>query len=182
MFYGNVDKDTPVLTEFPEPVVARYIRIYPQTWNGSLCLRLEVLGCPLSSKSHPKEVPGVGGGGGSSPATPCHRVPVPSTAVSSYYSQQNEVTSTDNLDFRHHTYKDMRQVGTAGGWQCPRGVAASPGGWTHRPIARPTPTADEGGERGVSHHHPHLQHRQELAGAEDLRHGDLGQPGRARDG
>ncbi|NXY86510.1 AEBP1 protein, partial [Alcedo cyanopectus] len=79
MFYGNVDKDTPVLSEFPEPVVARYIRIYPQSWNGSLCLRLEVLGCPLS-------------------------------AVSSYYSQQNEVTSTDNLDFRHHTYKDMRQA------------------------------------------------------------------------
>lgn len=47
-FYGNVDKDTPVLTEFPEPMVARYIRVYPQTWNGSLCLRLEVLGCPLS--------------------------------------------------------------------------------------------------------------------------------------
>lgn len=54
MFYGNVDKDTPVLTEFPEPMVARYIRIYPQTWNGSNCMRLEVLGCPLSSKSHPK--------------------------------------------------------------------------------------------------------------------------------
>ncbi|RLV76319.1 hypothetical protein DV515_00017104 [Chloebia gouldiae] len=84
MFYGNVDKDTPVLSEFPEPVVARYIRIYPQRWNGSLCLRLEVLGCPLS-------------------------------AVSSYYTQQNEVTSTDNLDFRHHSYKDMRQVGSAGG-------------------------------------------------------------------
>lgn len=51
-FYGNVDKDTPVLTEFPEPMVARYIRVYPQTWNGSLCLRLEVLGCPLSREWH----------------------------------------------------------------------------------------------------------------------------------
>ncbi|NWI17245.1 AEBP1 protein, partial [Crypturellus soui] len=30
--------------------------------------------------------------------------------VSSYYAQQNEVTSSDNLDFRHHSYKDMRQV------------------------------------------------------------------------
>ncbi|KGL92016.1 Adipocyte enhancer-binding protein 1, partial [Charadrius vociferus] len=90
MFYGNVDKDTPVLTEFPEPMVARYIRIYPQTWNGSLCLRLEVLGCPLST-------------------------------ISSYYAQQNEVTSTDNLDFRHHTYKDMRQVRTSVGWASPWG-------------------------------------------------------------
>ncbi|XP_035427410.1 adipocyte enhancer-binding protein 1 isoform X2 [Cygnus atratus] len=88
MFYGNVDKDTPVLTEFPEPVVARYIRIYPQTWNGSLCLRLEVLGCPLST-------------------------------ISSYYSQQNEVTSADNLDFRHHSYKDMRQLMKVVNEECP---------------------------------------------------------------
>ncbi|XP_032937032.1 adipocyte enhancer-binding protein 1 isoform X1 [Catharus ustulatus] len=88
MFYGNVDKDTPVLSEFPEPAVARYIRIYPQRWNGSLCLRLEVLGCPLS-------------------------------AVSSYYTQQNEVTSTDNLDFRHHSYKDMRQLMKVVNEECP---------------------------------------------------------------
>lgn len=52
---------------------------------------------------------------GISAAMPCCCVPVPSTAVSSYYTQQNEVTSTDNLDFRHHSYKDMRQVGTAWG-------------------------------------------------------------------
>ncbi|XP_029819828.1 adipocyte enhancer-binding protein 1 [Manacus vitellinus] len=88
MFYGNVDKDTPVLSEFPEPMVARYIRIYPQRWNGSLCLRLEVLGCPLS-------------------------------AISSYYTQQNEVTSTDNLDFRHHSYKDMRQLMKVVNEECP---------------------------------------------------------------
>ncbi|POI18814.1 hypothetical protein CIB84_017443, partial [Bambusicola thoracicus] len=87
-FYGNVDKDTPVLTEFPEPMVARYIRVYPQTWNGSLCMRLEVLGCPLSS-------------------------------VSSYYAQQNEVTSADNLDFRHHSYKDMRQLMKVVNEECP---------------------------------------------------------------
>lgn len=74
MFYGNVDKDTPVLTEFPEPMVARYIRIYPQTWNGSLCLRLEVLGCPLSSKSHPKA--------GGTPPMAGSRLPGPPTAVS----------------------------------------------------------------------------------------------------
>uniref|UniRef100_A0A674IAW9 Adipocyte enhancer-binding protein 1 n=2 Tax=Terrapene triunguis TaxID=2587831 RepID=A0A674IAW9_9SAUR len=88
LFHGNVDKDTPVLTEFPEPVVARFIRMYPQIWNGSLCMRLEVLGCPLST-------------------------------VSSYYSQQNEVTSTDNLDFRHHSYKDMRQLMKVVNEECP---------------------------------------------------------------
>lgn len=34
----------------------------------------------------------------------------PSAAIYSYYAQ-NEVVATDDLDFRHHSYKDMRQVG-----------------------------------------------------------------------
>lgn len=97
-----------MLSELPEPVVARFIRVYPLTWNGSLCLRLEVLGCPVSRECR-------GGGGraggwgwaGSSPAQgpACP----PSAAVHSYYTQ-NEVVTTDDLDFRHHSYKDMRQV------------------------------------------------------------------------
>ncbi|XP_006892235.1 PREDICTED: adipocyte enhancer-binding protein 1 [Elephantulus edwardii] len=87
IFHGNVDKDTPVLSEFPEPVVARFIRVYPLTWNGSLCMRLEVLGCPLAS-------------------------------VYSYYAQ-NEVVATDNLDFRHHSYKDMRQLMKVVNEECP---------------------------------------------------------------
>lgn len=47
LFFGNSDKDVPVMNQLAEPVVARYIRIIPQSWNGSLCMRLEVLGCPL---------------------------------------------------------------------------------------------------------------------------------------
>ncbi|TRY98181.1 hypothetical protein DNTS_035005 [Danionella cerebrum] len=47
LFFGNVDKNTPVLSQFMEPVVARYIRILPQTWNGTMCMRMEVLGCPV---------------------------------------------------------------------------------------------------------------------------------------
>lgn len=50
LFYGNVDKDTPVMTQFSTPVVARYIRILPQSWNGSLCLRAEILACQLPSQ------------------------------------------------------------------------------------------------------------------------------------
>lgn len=41
---------------------------------------------------------------------------------------------------------------------------------------------DEVGERGVSWHHPHLQHREELQGSEALRHGDLWQPWKTRTG
>lgn len=54
LFYGNVDKNTPVMNQFFKPIVARYIRILPQSWNGSLCLRAEVLACPLPSQSHRK--------------------------------------------------------------------------------------------------------------------------------
>lgn len=28
-----------------------------------------------------------------------------------YYHRRNEMTTTDNLDFKHHSYKEMRQVG-----------------------------------------------------------------------
>ncbi|XP_036382997.1 adipocyte enhancer-binding protein 1-like [Megalops cyprinoides] len=87
LFFGNVDKDTPVLSQFVEPVVARYIRILPQSWNGSLCMRLEVMGCPIKD-------------------------------VNSYYSQ-NEVTPVEDLDFRHHNYKDMRQMMKVINEECP---------------------------------------------------------------
>lgn len=106
-----MDKDTPVLSELPEPVVARFIRIYPLTWNGSLCMRLEVLGCPVS-----RECLGLAGArtGGWSNLGWAGRWtaqgPAFSAAVHSYYAQ-NEVVTTDDLDFRHHNYKDMRKVG-----------------------------------------------------------------------
>ncbi|RVE68463.1 hypothetical protein OJAV_G00092040 [Oryzias javanicus] len=51
LFFANSDKDTPVMNRLAVPVVARYIRIIPQSWNGSLCMRLEVLGCPLPDPS-----------------------------------------------------------------------------------------------------------------------------------
>ncbi|XP_076876759.1 adipocyte enhancer-binding protein 1 [Brachyhypopomus gauderio] len=85
LFYGNVDKDTPVKTEFGQSVVARYIRILPQSWNGSLCMRLEVLACPL-----------------------------PTT-----YHTENDVTPTDDLDYRHHNYKEMRQMMKMINEECP---------------------------------------------------------------
>ncbi|XP_077354154.1 adipocyte enhancer-binding protein 1 [Festucalex cinctus] len=85
LFYGNVDRDTPVLNQFSWPVVARYIRILPQSWNGSLCLRAEILACQLPSSHH----------------------------------SENEVKSSDELDFRHHNYKDMRQMMKVINEECP---------------------------------------------------------------
>ncbi|CAN2388343.1 zinc ion binding [Pristimantis euphronides] len=49
IFKANKDPETPVLNRLPTPMVGRYIRINPQTWfeNGTICLRAEILGCPL---------------------------------------------------------------------------------------------------------------------------------------
>ncbi|XP_062430462.1 probable carboxypeptidase X1 [Rhea pennata] len=49
VFPGNRDPETPVLNLLPVPVVGRYLRINPQSWfpNGTICLRAEILGCPL---------------------------------------------------------------------------------------------------------------------------------------
>lgn len=49
MFKGNREKEIPVRNIFPEPVVSRYIRINPRSWftRGSICMRVEILGCPM---------------------------------------------------------------------------------------------------------------------------------------
>uniref|UniRef100_A0A8C8LR02 AE binding protein 1a n=1 Tax=Oncorhynchus tshawytscha TaxID=74940 RepID=A0A8C8LR02_ONCTS len=85
LFYGNVDRDTPVMVQFDWPIVARYIRILPQSWNGSLCLRAEVMACQLPSS----------------------------------FRSENEVHPTDDLDYRHHNYKDMRQMMKVINEECP---------------------------------------------------------------
>ncbi|XP_042326599.1 probable carboxypeptidase X1 isoform X1 [Sceloporus undulatus] len=81
VFPGNKDPETPVLNLFPVPVVARYLRINPQTWfeNGTICLRMEVLGCS---------------------------VPDPNNI----YLWDDLPVTNDKLDFRHHNYKDMRKL------------------------------------------------------------------------
>lgn len=53
IFEGNSEKEIPVLNMLPVPLVARYIRINPRSWfeEGSICMRLEILGCPLPGQS-----------------------------------------------------------------------------------------------------------------------------------
>uniref|UniRef100_A0A8C4ZPN1 AE binding protein 1b n=1 Tax=Gadus morhua TaxID=8049 RepID=A0A8C4ZPN1_GADMO len=89
LFFGNSDKDTPVMNQLAEPVLARYIRIIPQSWNGSLCMRAEVLGCPLPGK------------------------------LLNYTQTQNEVTPVDYLKFKHHSYSDMVSLMKAVNDECP---------------------------------------------------------------
>ena len=42
-FPGNVDKNSKVTTTFSKPVRARYIRIYPQTWNSHISMRADMI-------------------------------------------------------------------------------------------------------------------------------------------
>ncbi|XP_069043057.1 probable carboxypeptidase X1 isoform X2 [Lepisosteus oculatus] len=90
IFEGNIDAETPVLAALPQPVVARYIRINPQTWyeNGTVCLRAEVLGCPLPDPNN-------------------------------IYTWESEQGSVDKLDFRHHNYKEMRKLMKEVTEECP---------------------------------------------------------------
>ncbi|XP_053164464.1 inactive carboxypeptidase-like protein X2 isoform X5 [Hemicordylus capensis] len=90
IFEGNSEKEIPVLNELPVPLVARYIRINPRTWyeEGSICMRLEILGCPLPDPNN-------------------------------YYHRRNEMMTTDNLDFKHHNYKEMRQLMKVVNEMCP---------------------------------------------------------------
>ncbi|XP_039607813.1 probable carboxypeptidase X1 [Polypterus senegalus] len=90
IFQGNEDTETPVLGIIPEPMVARYIRINPQSWyeNGTVCLRAEILGCP---------------------------VPDPNNI----YMWETDQGSIDNLDFRHHNYSEMRKLMKAVHEECP---------------------------------------------------------------
>ncbi|KAM6136099.1 putative carboxypeptidase X1 [Phoenicopterus ruber ruber] len=90
VFPGNKDPETPVLNLLPSPVVARYLRINPQTWfqNGTICLRAEVLGCPLPDPNN-------------------------------IYAWHSQPLPTDKLDFRHHNYKEMRKLMKRVNDECP---------------------------------------------------------------
>ncbi|XP_037400221.1 inactive carboxypeptidase-like protein X2 isoform X2 [Pygocentrus nattereri] len=90
LFIGNKEKEIPVLNTFPKSVVARYIRINPRSWYS----------------------------GGSI----CMRVEIlgcPMPDPNNYYHRRNEITTTDNLDFKHHSYKEMRQLMKVVNEMCP---------------------------------------------------------------
>ncbi len=52
-FPGNVDKNSKVTTTFSKPVRARYIRIYPQTWNSHISMRVDMIGGSTNTDKTP---------------------------------------------------------------------------------------------------------------------------------
>jgi len=47
IFTGNNDQNTIVENAFDDVFVARYVRVYPQTWNSHMSMRWEVYGCEI---------------------------------------------------------------------------------------------------------------------------------------
>lgn len=90
IFIGNTEKEIPVRNLFPTPVVARYIRVNPRSWFSSGGICMRV------------EILGC---------------PLPDP--NNYYHRRNEVITTDDLDFRHHSYKEMRQLMKVVNEMCP---------------------------------------------------------------
>ncbi|XP_045837144.1 probable carboxypeptidase X1 isoform X2 [Meles meles] len=90
VFPANSDPETPVLNLLPEPQVARFIRLLPQTWlqGGASCLRAEILACPVSD---PNDL----------------------------FPKAPALGSSDPLDFRHHNYKAMRKLMKQVNEKCP---------------------------------------------------------------
>ncbi|KAM6897731.1 inactive carboxypeptidase-like protein X2 [Xenentodon cancila] len=90
IFRGNREKEIPVRNIFLTPVVARYIRVNPRSWFHSGSICMRV------------EILGC---------------PLPDP--NNYYHRRNEVITTDDLDFRHHSYKEMRQLMKVVNEKCP---------------------------------------------------------------
>ncbi|KAM6945578.1 LOW QUALITY PROTEIN: neuropilin-2a [Aplochiton taeniatus] len=48
MFHANTDPSEVVLNRVPQPVLARFVRIRPQTWKNGIALRFELYGCQIT--------------------------------------------------------------------------------------------------------------------------------------
>ncbi|XP_027855665.1 probable carboxypeptidase X1 isoform X2 [Xiphophorus couchianus] len=90
IFKGNQNPEAPVLGLLPVPTVARFIRINPQTWYSNGTVCLRAE--ILGCRVH-------------DPTDP--------------YPDQQERGSRDNLDFKHHDYKEMRKLMKSVTEECP---------------------------------------------------------------
>ncbi|XP_023249044.1 neuropilin-2 isoform X2 [Seriola lalandi dorsalis] len=51
IFHANTDPAEVVLNRVPQPVLARFVRIRPQTWRNGIALRFELYGCQITDAS-----------------------------------------------------------------------------------------------------------------------------------
>ncbi|XP_062303574.1 neuropilin-2a [Osmerus eperlanus] len=48
VFHANTDPSEVVLNRVPQPVLARFVRVRPQTWRNGIALRFELYGCQIT--------------------------------------------------------------------------------------------------------------------------------------
>ncbi|KAM7021298.1 putative carboxypeptidase X1 [Passerculus sandwichensis] len=125
VFPANTDPETPVLNALPSPLVGRFLRINPQSWfrNGTVCLRAEVLGCPLPGTRWLSPTPLVSPWLSRSdplvsPRSP-HAAPVAPSDPSDAHAWHPPAPPEPQLDFRHHNYKEMRKLMKRVSEECP---------------------------------------------------------------
>ncbi|XP_037376195.1 discoidin, CUB and LCCL domain-containing protein 1 [Talpa occidentalis] len=64
VFQGNSNFRDPVRNNFIPPIVARYVRVVPQTWHQRIALKVELIGCQITQGNDSlvwrKKIPNVG--------------------------------------------------------------------------------------------------------------------------
>jgi len=53
IFQANTDHFTPITNRLPSPVVTKFVRIYPQDYEGYISMRVELIGCSSSGGEIP---------------------------------------------------------------------------------------------------------------------------------
>ena len=54
-FEANWDKHTEVTSKLPIPIVVKFLRIYPESWQNKISFRFDVLGCLLPTRKYRKK-------------------------------------------------------------------------------------------------------------------------------
>ncbi|KAM6185335.1 discoidin, CUB and LCCL domain-containing protein 1 [Rhynchocyon petersi] len=52
VFQGNSNFQDPVRNNFIPPIVARYVRVIPQTWHQRIALKVELIGCQMTQDNN----------------------------------------------------------------------------------------------------------------------------------
>ncbi|XP_057235204.1 discoidin, CUB and LCCL domain-containing protein 1-like isoform X2 [Malurus melanocephalus] len=82
VFEGNFDSHGEVSNAFIPPIVARYIRVTPQSWHQRMALKVALVGCPLARVRAPRPyVPSVPKEVLEPTSYPASRTPIPGIAL-----------------------------------------------------------------------------------------------------
>ena len=53
VYNANSDRNSVIVNTLIQPIEARFIRIYPESWHGHMSMRMELYGCEILSGKKP---------------------------------------------------------------------------------------------------------------------------------